>query len=73
MNICDLSLGSEGWKRPRPSYEPVTEDAQKQENVPWSLSPLHHNEGITENNLPCKVLLTKALIIVFLEDAKMDP
>lgn len=31
MNICDLSLGSKGWKRPKPYYEAVTEDAQKQE------------------------------------------
>lgn len=72
MNICDLSLDSEGWKMPRPSYEPATEDVQKQE-MSHEACPSCITMRDYRKQPSLQVLLTKALIIVFPEDAKMDP
>lgn len=54
MNICDLSLGSKGWKRPRPYYEAVTEDAQKQEMSHKPVPPCITMKGLQKTTFPAR-------------------
>lgn len=56
MNICDLSLGSKGWKMPRPSYEPATEDAQKQEMSHEACPPCMTMKGLQKTTFPASAL-----------------